>query len=119
MISIVVIVFSVFKSIILAKVKPPQNTPISKAYKQIWNTVFVITWYFFIFLLKSFTSERIRSFHLKTQQPVPIVFILLLAGFDFSGKPGSQVIAKGIEAVKDGNDTSLLLNGWNWEHNLR
>lgn len=93
MISIVVIVLSVSKSIILTKVAPPQNTPISKLYKQIWNTVFVKIWYFFIFSLKLLTSERIRRFLLKSQQLVPIVFVLLAAGLDLGGQAAGQVIA--------------------------
>ena len=83
--SIVVIALPVSKGMILAKVAPPQNTPISKPYKQIWNTVFVKMWYFFIFLLKLLTSDRIRRFLLKSQQFVPVVFILLLPGGNLSG----------------------------------
>ena len=78
----VIIVLSVSKSIILTKVAPPQNTAISKLYKQIWNTVFVKIWCFFISLLTLLTSERIRRFLLKRQQLVSVVFILLAAGFD-------------------------------------
>ena len=61
MISIGVIVLLVSKSITLTKVAPPQNTAISKAYKQIWNTDLVKIWYFFIFSLKLLTSEGLRT----------------------------------------------------------
>ena len=67
MISMVIIVLSVSKSIILTKVAPPQSTPISKLYKQIWNIIFAKIWCFFIFLLKLLTFERIRRFLLKAQ----------------------------------------------------
>lgn len=102
MISIVVIVLPASKSFILTKVAPPHNTPISKPYKQIWNTVFVKTWRFFIFLLKLLTSGGIRRFLLKSQQLVPVVFVLLLPGFDFGGQTAGQVVAESFEAVEDG-----------------
>ena len=90
---------------------PPQNTPISKLYKQIWNTVFVKIWCFSIFLLKLLTSERIRRFLLKTQQLVPVVFVLLAAGLDLGGQALGQVVAESIEAVEDGDDAALFVKG--------
>ena len=108
MISIVVIVFSMPKNFILKKVAPPHNTPISKPYKKIWNIAFVKIWHFFISLLKLLTPEGVRRFLLKSQQLVPVVFLLLLPGGDLGGQAAGQVVAEGVEAVQDGNDAALF-----------
>ena len=108
MISIAVIVLLASKSFILKKVAPPHNTPISKPYKKIWNTVFVKIWYFFISLLKLLTPEGIRRLLLKSQQLVPVIFVLLLSGGDLGGQTAGQVVAQSVEAVKDGDDAALF-----------
>ena len=43
----------------------------------------------------------------KSQQLVPVVFILFLPCFDFGGKAGGKVGAEGIEVIKDENNTIL------------
>ena len=57
------------------------------------------------------TIAILRLQFLKRQQLVPIVFVLLLAGSDFGGQAGGQVIAEGIEAVEYGYYLSLLCDG--------
>ena len=44
----------------------------------------------------------------KCQQLVPVVFVLLLPGFDLGGQAAGQVVAEGIEAVEDGDDAALF-----------
>ena len=48
---------------------------------------------------------------LKTQQLVPVVFILLFPGLDLGGEAAGQVVAEGVKAVKDGDDATLFFNG--------
>ena len=50
----------------------------------------------------------------KRQQFVAVKFILFLSGFDFGRQARSDVIAEGIEAVKDGNDALLFGEGRKW-----
>lgn len=49
---------------------------------------------------------------LKSQQLVPIVFVLFAAGLDFSGQAAGQVVAEGVEAVEDGDDAVLFFKRW-------
>ena len=44
---------------------------------------------------------------MKGEQFVAIVFVLLSACGDLRGKPLREVIAEGVEAVKDGDDFCL------------
>ena len=55
---------------------------------------------------------------LKSQQLVPVVFVLLTAGFDLSGQAAGQVVAEGVEAVEDGDNAALLVWRWQWNRNL-
>ena len=45
----------------------------------------------------------------KSQQLVPVVFILFLLGFDFGGKAGGKVSAKSVKTVENGNDSLLYV----------
>ena len=47
---------------------------------------------------------------LKSQQLVPVVFVLLLSGGDLGGQAVGQVVAEGVEVVEDGDDAALLLD---------
>ena len=46
----------------------------------------------------------------ERQQLVPVVFVLLFPGLDFSGEAAGQVVAEGVEVVEDGDDAALLLD---------
>ena len=43
------------------------------------------------------------------QQLVPVIFILLAAGFNFGGQTAGQVVAEGIEALENGDDAVLFV----------
>ena len=40
----------------------------------------------------------------ERKQPIPIVFVLLLSGFDFCRQTSGHIVAEGFKAVKDRND---------------
>jgi hypothetical protein len=44
----------------------------------------------------------------KSQQLIPVIFILLAAGLDFSGQAAGQVVAESVEAVEDRDDAELF-----------
>lgn len=47
---------------------------------------------------------------LKSQQLVPVVFVLLAAGLDLGGQAAGQVVAEGVKAVEDGDNAMLDRN---------
>ena len=55
---------------------------------------------------------------LKTQQLVPVVFVLLFPGLDLGGEAAGQVVAESVKVVKDGDDTILFLQCRNANHKL-
>ena len=60
------------------------------------------------------TSCFLLCQRLEGQQLVTVVFVLLLPCGDFGGETVGDVVAECVEAVKNGNNTFLLFQGWNW-----
>ena len=58
------------------------------------------------------------GFSREGEEGVAVVFVLLLAGFDFCRETGGEVSGEGLEAVEDGDYAILLREGWDGEKHI-
>ena len=64
------------------------------------------------------TFLGIGGFSREGEEGVAVVFVLLLAGFDFCRETGGEVSGEGLEAVEDGDYAILLREGWDGEKHI-
>ena len=52
-------------------------------------------------------------FLLKSQQPVPVILVLLPPSRQLRRKTNTEIVHQGVEPVQDRDDTTLFFEGWN------